>query len=588
MLVCAAGCSNMNSPWTYKAPPPPAPTSGYEIPIPEAPPSPRPLSGPSGPPPALAPPTASNRTGLSATVSAAPPVAVHYDPLGGHSPQEGQGAPVSFDFRDADVRGVLRMLADVSGKEIVATDDVRGGITLKLDNTPWDAALDIVARTMNLSVERFSNLIRVTSAARAEADEEARARTELLHTEMFPLRFAHAATVADMLNGDKIRAPFSRNDLGGPPVTLYPDEVYGLGLIAPRGAPPQRQIQAVKPGILSPRGSATADEPTNTLIVSDVQRAIESVRDVIATIDRPAPQVEIESRIVEVRDDFERDLGVQWGYKYTASPATGNPTGYNFPGTIAFGGAQTVPPEVGLNNGIDPVTGALIPFVADFPAGGNFGPGNGSALDLVLGAIDQSQFVDVRLTQLEQLHKLKIIARPRVVTRNNQEATIKSVDVLRVRLPQSTVIGGYAVGVATQAIEVGIELKIRPQVSSDGFVLLDLKAISSNLNPAEQVDNIPVQQERETESHVLLREGQTLVIGGIYRTQKATNTSGIPYLDAVPGLGWLFGSVNSASQREDLVIFVTPHHMTIVPGWPAAGVLPPARQLWLNRTTPGG
>lgn len=119
-------------------------------------------------------------------------------------------------------------------------------------------------------------------------------------------------------------------------------------------------------------------------------------------------------------------------------------------------------------------------------------------------------------------------------------------------------------------------------------MLLDLKAISSNLNPAEEVDNIPVQQERETESHVLLREGQTLVIGGIYRTQKATNTSGIPYLDAVPGPGWLFGAVNSASQREDLVIFVTPHHMNVVPGWPAAGVLPPARQLWLNRTTPGG
>ncbi|HTY55595.1 MAG TPA: secretin N-terminal domain-containing protein, partial [Candidatus Binataceae bacterium] len=335
--------------------------------------------------------------------------------------------------------------------------------------------------------------------------------------------------------------------------------------------------------VLSQRGSAIADEPSNTLIVTDVDRGLAAARQVISAIDRPAPQVEIESRIVETTDQYDRALGIQWGYSYTASSLTGNPTGVNFPGSVTIGGSTTS----GLNNGVNPVTGVLIPFVADFPAGGGLTAGHGSALDLTLGSLDGSQALDLRLTQLEDAQKIKIISRPRIVTRNNQPAVIKSVEIIRIRLPGSTILGGYGTALAFEPIEVGVLLRVRPQVSGDGFILLDLQAVSSALVANQEVDNIPVESERATESHVLLRDGQTLVVGGIYQLQDTIENQGVPYLESLPGLGWLFGESERHTTRTDLVIFVTPHKIPVDPALEAA-TLPSASQLWLNRSSSGG
>jgi type IV pilus assembly protein PilQ len=500
-----------------------------------------------------------------------------------NAPQDGHGTPVSFDLKDVDVREVLKLLAGVSGKEIIATDDVGGTITIKLDNVPWEDALDLIAKTQNLEVERMGNVIRVTSAARAAADEFARERSEPLRTEFFRLRYARAGHVADLLNG----APPAPDEIRGgeesmsAPYGLMPSRFGSLSRAMSRrdaGFRPPMQ-----PVILSSRGRASADEPTNTLIVTDVQRGLDGARRLVDAIDIPAPQVEIDSRIVEVNVNFERNLGIQWGYRFAASPQTGNPTGLNFPGTIGFGGMPVQQGVPGLNSGIDPLTGTIIPFISDFPAGGGFGAGSGSALDLVLGSIDASQFLDTRLTQLEQRGVAKVLSRPRVVTRNNEEAEIKSVDILRVRLPASTVIGGYGLGVAFQSFEVGVELRVRPQVSSDGYVLLDLTAISSSLDNSQQIDSIPAQQERETEGHVLLRDGQTFVIGGIYRIEDSRSESGMPFLEGIPGLGWLFGGTSHLKKKQDLVIFVTPHSVRGT----SNAELPEARQLWLNRGEPG-
>ena len=495
---------------------------------------------------------------------------------------------MSFDFKDADVRNVLRLLAEVSGKEIVATDDVHGRVTLKLDNVPWDEALNIIAKALDLNVERLGNVVRITSAARAEADEETRERTEALHTELFRLRFARAAYVAALLAGEHTHLAAGGESEG--PTEEFPDESgTNPPFVAPRreGAAASKLPARVRISLLSQRGSAIADEPSNTLIVTDVERGLAAARQVLAAIDRPAPQVEIESRIVETTDQYDRALGVQWGYRYTASALTGNPTGLNFPGSVTIGGATTLPGTTGLNSGVDPVTGVLIPFIADFPAAGGLTAGNGSAIDLTLGSLNQSQLLDLRLTQLEDAQKIKIISRPRLITRNNQQAVIKSVDILRVRLPGSTIFGGYGLGVAFQSIEVGVMLKVRPQVSGDGFILLDLQAVSSALVPNEQVDNIPVQSERATESHVLLRDGQTLVVGGIYQLEDTTSNTGMPYLQSLPGVGWLFGETERHKKRTDLVIFVTPHRIPLDSAL-EAGTLPTGSQLWLNRSASGG
>jgi type IV pilus assembly protein PilQ len=326
--------------------------------------------------------------------------------------------------------------------------------------------------------------------------------------------------------------------------------------------------------VLTNRGSVFVDEYSNTLIVRDVQKGIDNARELVRRLDVQAAQVLIESNIVEATTNFERDLGIQWGYRYLAGPATGNPTGLNFPGNVGLGGS-------GLTTGANGV-----PFLADFPApvGGTAG---GGAIDLALGSINGAQTLDVRLTALEKEGKARIISRPRVVTLNNVPATIKSLTILRVKLPGTgTVIntgaGGAAgtASTATEKIETGIILVVTPQVSADGFVLLDMFAKSSQADFTRQVDQIPTEISREANSHILIKNGQTVVLGGIYRDNLTLQQVGIPFLRDIPGLRWLFQSLSKIDAREDLLVFLTPR---IMGG--AHTDLPSAEDLWKNRDT---
>jgi type IV pilus assembly protein PilQ len=323
--------------------------------------------------------------------------------------------------------------------------------------------------------------------------------------------------------------------------------------------------------VLTSRGSVFVDEYSNTLIVRDIQKGIENARELVRKLDVQTPQVLIESNIVEATTNFERDLGIQWGYRYLAGPATGNPTGVNFPGTIGLGGSGL---GVGSNG---------TPFLADFPA--PVAAGSGSAIDLALGSLDGSGLLTVRLTALEKEGKAKIISRPRVVTLNNVAATIKSLTIIRVKLPSTgTVIntgaGGAAgtASTATEKIETGIILVVTPQVSSDGYVLLDMFAKSSQADFTRTVDQIPTEISREANSHILVKNGQTVVLGGIYRDNRSVDQEGVPFLKDIPGLRWLFQSMRKLDEREDLLVFLTPRIMTGL-----RGDLPSAEELWKNR-----
>src|SRR5262249_28514642 len=360
------------------------------------------------------------------------------------------------------------------------------------------------------------------------------------------VNYAKAAKLADLISG----AARSRTAIGG--------------------ARPQTN----EDGVLTSRGSVLVDEYTNTLVVRDIQRGIDNARELVSRLDVQTPQVLIESNIVEATTDFARDLGVQWGYRYLAGPATGNPTGVNFPGTIGFGGS-------GLGTGVGGV-----PFLADFPAA-TVAPGLGSALDLALGSLDGSQALDLRLTALERDGKAHIISRPRVVTLNNVAATIKSITILRVKLPSTgTVINTGAGGAAgaqttaTEKIETGIFLVVTPQVSADGFVLLDMFAKSSQADFTREVDQIPTEVAREANSHILVKSGQTVVLGGIYRDNYANTDTGMPFLKDIPVLGWLFKTNSKTDRREDLLVFLTPRIMGVA----SAGQLPTAEDLWKNRS----
>ena len=323
-------------------------------------------------------------------------------------------------------------------------------------------------------------------------------------------------------------------------------------------------------GVLTSRGSVLVDEFTNTLIVRDIQRGIDNARELVRRLDVQTPQVLIESNIVEATTDFARDLGVQWGYRHLG-PATGNPTGVNFPGTVGFGGSGSVRAPAACRS-----WSTSRPQSTRRPA---------AALDLALGSINGAQSLDVRLTALEKEGKARIISRPRVVTLNNVAATIKSLTILRVKLPSTgTVIntgaGGAAgaASTATEKIETGIILVVTPQVSSDGFVLLDMFAKSSQADFTRTVDKIPTEITREANSHILVKNGQTVVLGGIYRDNASTNQAGIPFLRDIPGIRWLFQSVSRKDRREDLLVFLTPR---IMGG--AQGNLPSAEELWKNQ-----
>jgi len=481
------------------------------------------------------------------------PVALKHVELEAPRPRSGfSGQRISLDFKDADIQNVLRVLADVSGLNIIATDDVKGKVTLHLTDVPWDQALDLVLRSNRLEKTQEGNVVRISTVARLKEEREALRAAQDAEKELEPLRVKY------------LRVNYARAD--------------------------ESLIDKVK-GVLTDRGSVTFDDRTNTVVVRDIARGIDDASDLVHQLDVQSPQVLIEANIVEATEDFARALGVQWGYRFVASPGTGNPTGLNFPGTVGLGGS-------GLSSGsAAPPFGTAqklpVPFLADFPVpssfGSGFGAGNGSALDLALGSIDGANSLSARLTALEQAGKGKVISRPRVITMNNVAATIQSLTILRVKLPSTgTVIntgtGGAAgsASTATEKINNGITLVVTPQISADGYVLMNIFAKSSQPDFTKTVDGIPSEVSRETNSNVLMPNGETVVLGGIFRNVSQDNESGIPFLRSIPVLGWLFKNNTRTVHHEELLVFLTPRIVAI-----GTAGLPSAERLWEERRQGG-
>jgi type IV pilus assembly protein PilQ len=459
------------------------------------------------------------------------------------------GQKISLDFKDADIQNVLRVLADVSGLNIIATDDVQGKVTLHLSDVPWDQAFDLVLRTNRLEKTQEGNVVRVSSVKRLTEERDALKQANDSETQLEPPQVKY------------IRVNYARAD--------------------------EALIEKAK-GVLTDRGSVTFDDRTNTIIVRDIPRGIDDASALIHELDVQSPQVLIEANIVEATQDFARALGVQWGYQHQQGPATGNPTGLNFPGTVGFGGSGlgvgTPPPSAAAG-----VVPAPVPFLADFPVpssfGSGFGAGTGSALDLALGSLDGANTLTSRLTALEEAGKGKVISRPRVITMNNVAATIQSLTILRVKLPSTgTVIntgtGGAAgtASTATEKINTGITLVVTPQISGDGYVLMNIFAKSSQPDFTHQVDGIPNEVSREANSNVLIKDGETVVLGGIFRNTSQDNESGLPYLRSIPALGWLFKRMLHSNHHEELLVFITPKIASS-----GTVALPSAERLWEGR-----
>jgi type IV pilus assembly protein PilQ len=534
-------------------------------------PAPRPASHRAGPSTrknvneeALSPPSALAENG-GATGEFKPPVG-----------QEYTGQRISLDFKNADVHDVLRILADVSGQNIVATDDVKARVTLRLVEIPWDQALDVVLQANGLEKAQVGNVITISTTRRLEVERNARLAAQnaqqklaALETEYVRVNYVKATDVVALITRDvQQRIASTAGTTGGSAPAPSRTAASGATSSSRGGS----QV-----ALMSPRGTIAADPTTNVVIIRDVRQNISAIRELIAQVDVQTPQVIIESYIVTANENLIRDLGIQWGYRYIASPETGNPTGVNFPGRIGLGGS-------GLGQG---ATG--LPFVADFPA--SAAPGAGSALDLVLGSLDGSQTLDLRLSALEIQGKARVISRPRVVTLNNKVANIQSRRVVRVPVVSGNVVVGGAGttggGDAFEEFDVGISLKVTPQISSDGFVLLDIDAESSELadssvrpsGVSSSFPLIPDELKRTASSNVLIKAGETFVLGGILQDNLQQRERGVPYLRDTPGLGWLFRGRSNTKTKEELLVFITPR---LGVGAPVAG-LPSAQQLWENR-----
>lgn len=414
------------------------------------------------------------------------------------------GTRVSFEFKDIDIHNLLRVLAEVSKKNIIVADDVGGRVTIRLRNVPWDQALDLVLRSKGLGKEVEGNIIRIAPLKRLQAEREDAAKAQ------------EAKEIAEPLL-----------------VRIIPVN-YALA----------QELYPKVRDLLTQRGTLTVDNRTNTLIIKDVSDVIARAQALVQKLDTQTPQVLISSRIVETSTNFSRELGIQWGGNFTASQASANATGLAFPNNV--GGSGAVPGNVGA--------GGAVPmqpnWAVSFPAG--VGESSGGAVGFTFGSAGGAAQLNLRLSALETRGLLKTVSAPKVTTLDNREAVIGQ----GVSIPFSQV---SAAGVNTVFVEAKLELRVTPHVTSDGSILMKIRA--SNNQPSENVrgaNGQPAITKREAQTEVLVKDGDTTVIGGIYTRRSSESVSQIPFLGDIPVLGWFFKSRAASDERTELLIFVSP------------------------------
>lgn len=426
--------------------------------------------------------------------------------------QEGRysGRRIGLDLKDADIHNILRLLADVGHVNVVTADDVGGTVTIRMNDVPWDQALDVVLSAKGLGMVRTGNLIRVAPLDKLQKERE-------------------------------LRVAQQRSDLDLQPIEmrLIPISYATAQELAGRGKE-----------LLSPRGSITVDERTNMLIVRDVTGNVSRIEELVRLLDTQTPEVLIEARIVEATSNYLREVGIQWGGDTTFSEATGNPTGLAFPSRLsAVGGASDGnTPTAGLS----PFSNAVANpnFAVNLPAA--VGTGQGGALGLAFGSIDNNFNLNLRLSAAETSGLVRIVSSPRVLTLNNKEARINQGTLI----PFSQV---SAMGVQTTFQEAKLQLLVKPHVTADGSVAMHMKVNRDEPNFNQTAANgAPTILKREAETDLLVMDGHTAVIGGIYTRNTGRSVAQVPFFGDIPIIGILFQHRTANDARNELVVFITP------------------------------
>jgi type IV pilus assembly protein PilQ len=425
-------------------------------------------------------------------------------------PGKYNGRRIDLDFKDADIHNILRLLAEVGGVNIVTSDDVQGSVTIRMRDVPWDQALDVIMEAKGLGAERKGNLIRVAPQGVLEKERELQIERKKQQMQLAPLETrlvpVSYATAADL----------------------------------------QPRVQEV----ISTRGTVSVDERTNVLIVRDIVDNLGDVEELVRTLDTQTPQVLVEARFVEATSNYTRDVGIQWGGDVSFNQAFGNQTGLVFPSNIGIAGGayDTQAPTQGLS----PLAATTqVPnFAINLPAA--VGTGSGGALGLTFGSVDGNYNLNVRLSAAEQTGSIKIISSPRVLTLDNHSARISQ----GTQIPYSQI---SAQGVQTAFQTALLQLQVTPHVTSDGSVSLKVNVTRNEPDFSRTGANgQPTILKREADTNLLVQDGHTAVIGGIYTRNTGRTVDQVPFFGDIPILGLLFQRRRMLDQRNELLIFLTP------------------------------
>lgn len=430
--------------------------------------------------------------------------------------KEYKGERLTLNFQDIEARAVLQLLADTSGQNMVISDTVQGNVTLRLQNVPWDQALDIVLQTKGLDMRQQGNVILVAPAAEIAAREKelASAKKDLsevapLRTEFLQVNYAKASDLATLIKSGKDNS------------------------------------------LLSSRGSVAIDERTNTLLLQDTSDRLADIRRLVATLDIPIRQVMIEARVVIVNDDFSRELGARFGINATQDYAS------NGLGVVGGGNYVTEDDEVVLS----PSSGS-----ASNPTGVILGdpdsrymvnlPASSVAGKIALTLLDSNYIVDLELSAAQAEGRGEVISSPKIITANQKEATVEA----GTEIPYQSQSGTS--GVTTiQFKKAVLSLKVKPQITPDDRVILDLtvtKDSVGSLTVSSGGASVPSIDTRTITTQVLVNNGQTVVLGGILETEQRDAETKVPLLGDIPVLGHLFKNTSKTNNKDELLIFVTP------------------------------
>ena len=403
---------------------------------------------------------------------------------------------INFDFQDQDIVPIFRLFADISGCNLFLHPDVRGRCTMKFKDVPWNQALDTILKTFSLGKSVEGNIIRIAPHAvfAKESEDAAKAmeagiKAEPLAIRIFPINYAKVKDVETAVKNSKI---------------------------------------------LTPRGSSSVDERTSTMLIKDAASVFPEVENLLATLDKPTPQVLIEARIVEIATNEVKDLGIQWGFFANSANSLTSVGGYS-----------------GLNTG--ELTGES--YIVDFPGGAGQGSGSGFSFGILNPA--KTLGLDIRLNAVEEAGKGKIISNPRIMTIDNEEATISQGASIpyRMQTAEGTVSEGFK--------DYTLNLKVKPHIAPDNSVALAIETKKEEPDYTRvSALGTPSSKKAEAKTNVIIKNGETVVIGGILKTNRNESSAGVPGLKNIPILRWLFGKERTTEDSGELLIFITPRIVT--------------------------